>query len=152
MDLCGRLYSCPVVIVDDTAKHLSLLHSATSDPLPTWEWHTLTYPLVWTSRVVMFFDILSQYITQMCFVQNQDVIEAFFSDGAYPSLCKRVGIGCLVRVPMTRMSSERNTASNLSVNLVHCHEAGNEIHSSCLPSSKPIAWPAASSTLHSDSI
>jgi hypothetical protein len=33
----------------------------------------------------------------MCFVEDQDVIETFSSDGAYPSLSKGIGIGCLVR-------------------------------------------------------
>ena len=31
-----------------------------------------------------------------------------------------------------------------------CHGSGNEIHPSCLPSSKPVAWPAVLSTLHLD--
>ena len=49
------------------------------------------------SQVVVAFDTLPQNATNMCFVQDQDVIEAFFSDGAYPSFSKGVGIGCLVR-------------------------------------------------------
>ena len=91
-----RSNRCPVVIIDDTTQHFSLLNSTTPDRLSTWQRYPLPYSLMRTSCIVITFNILMQYATKMCFVQDQDVIKTLFSNRPYPSFRKRVGIRCLM--------------------------------------------------------
>lgn len=96
VNIPGRSNRCPAVIIDDATQHLSLLNSTTPDRLSTWQRYPLPYSLMRTSYIVITFNILMQYATKMCFVQDQDVIKTLFSNRPYPSLRERVGIRCLI--------------------------------------------------------
>ena len=54
----------------------------------------------------------------MSSIDNQDMIQAFFSDGAYPAFCKGIGIRSTIRgVDDINVLGEK-TVSNIAENLV----------------------------------
>jgi hypothetical protein len=79
-----------VIVVDDTAKDIAALDRASVLGLPVGDGGALVNALMWASNVVIAVGELAQHPLQMGIVENEEMIDAFFSGGADPSL--RIGI------------------------------------------------------------
>ena len=82
------------VIVDDAAKNPVPIDYPCLHWIGARNRGLLLKPLMWSSSVVVC-QIFVQYPTQVRFIHNQEVIEAFLTNRAHPALRVSVRIRCL---------------------------------------------------------
>jgi hypothetical protein len=84
-----------VIVVDDAAKDIAALDRASVLGLSVGDGATLVDALMRASNVVITVGELAQHPLEMGLVENEEMVEAFFSDGTHPSFSEGICIGSL---------------------------------------------------------
>ena len=85
-----------MVIVDDATEYFSFMDNSAGSRLPTRKGRLLIESLMGTRRVVVGVSVFEKNPAQVSGINDQDMIQALFSDGADPALSERVGIGSAI--------------------------------------------------------
>ena len=78
--------------MDDTAEHFSMAHCALGCGLSAWKRGLLVETLV-RACCILVIGVFQKDFTQVGLVDDQEMVQTFFSGSTNPSLSKCIGIG-----------------------------------------------------------
>ena len=94
-DMSAEVGGAAIIIVDDATKDIAALDRASVLGLAVGDGATLVNALMRARNVVITVGELAQHPLQMGIIENEEMIEAFFSGGTDPSLGEGICIGSL---------------------------------------------------------
>jgi hypothetical protein len=90
--MSAQVGGAAVIVVDDAAKDISALDRASVLGLAVWDGGSLVNALMRTRNVVITIGELAQHPLQMGIIENEEMIEAFFSGSTDPAFRERICI------------------------------------------------------------
>jgi len=94
-DWSAGVRGAAVIVVEDATEDVAALDRASVLGLSVGDGATLVDALMRACNVVITVDELTQHPPEMGFIENEKMVEAFFSDGTDPSFGEGIGIGSL---------------------------------------------------------